>query len=123
MANTFSVPIIPDRMYFKIGEVCKIAGIKPYVLRYWETEFEALSPQKSKANQRVYEKKDIETVLLIKQLLWQERYSIEGARLKIKELKREQRSKRFTEAKSTANVKLQQVKQELKDLVRVLRSN
>ena len=62
MANTFSVPIIPDRMYFKIGEVCKIAGIKPYVLRYWETEFEALSPQKSKANQRVYEKKDIETI-------------------------------------------------------------
>ena len=118
MANTFSVPIIPDRMYFKIGEVCKIAGIKPYVLRYWETEFEALSPQKSKANQRVYEKKDIETVLLIKQLLWQERYSIEGARLKIKELKREQRSKRFTEAKSTANVKLQQVKQAIIGLLR-----
>ena len=119
----FIYPHIPDRMYFKIGEVCKIAGIKPYVLRYWETEFDMISPQKSKANQRVYEKKDIESILLIKQLLWGERYSIEGAKLKLKELKRDQRSKRLSEGKSTANVKLSKVKNELKDLVRFLRSN
>lgn len=119
----FYSPPIPDRMYFKIGEVCKIAGIKPYVLRYWETVFDLISPQKSKANQRVYEKKDIENVLLIKRLLWNERYSIAGAKQRIKELKQEHRAKRLSEEKSPANLKLDQVKEELKELIRLLRSN
>ncbi len=123
MRKDFSNPPIPDRMYFKIGEVCKITGIKPYVLRYWETEFDLISPEKSKANQRVYQRRDIESVLLIKQLLWSERYSIEGARQKLKELKREQRSKRLSETKSEATLKLTKVKQELKDLIRFIRSN
>ncbi len=71
---------IPSKMAFKIGEVADIVGVKPYVLRYWETEFEALRPQKSKSNQRVYHRRDVETALLIKTLLHKERYSIEGAR-------------------------------------------
>lgn len=72
--------VIPNKMAFKIGEVAKLLGVKPYVLRYWETEFSALSPKKSKNNQRIYQKKDVERALLIKALLYQERYSIEGAR-------------------------------------------
>lgn len=116
-------PQIPDRMYFKIGEVSKITQVAPYVLRYWETEFETLSPQKSKAKQRVYEKRDIENILMIKRLLWKERFSIEGARQKLKELKRENRSKREAASKAPEVQKLRRVKNELKDLIRFLRSN
>ncbi len=81
--------VIPDKMAFKIGEVADISGLKPYVLRYWESEFEALSPQKSAFNQRMYSRRDVETVLLIKKLLYEERFSIAGAKRKIKELRKE----------------------------------
>jgi len=81
--------IIPDKMAFKIGEVAEIAGLKTYVLRYWETEFDALNPQKSAFNQRMYSRRDVETVLLIKKLLYDEKFSIAGAKRKIKELRRE----------------------------------
>jgi DNA-binding transcriptional MerR regulator len=81
--------IIPDRLFFKIGDVAELADVKPYVLRYWETEFPMIAPQKSQAGQRVYRRRDVETVLLIKELLYKERYSIEGARKRIKELRKE----------------------------------
>lgn len=81
--------MVPDRMAFKIGDVAEIAAIKPYVLRYWESEFDALNPQKSSYNQRVYSKRDVETVLLIKKLLYDEKFSIAGAKKKIKELRKE----------------------------------
>lgn len=123
MAKDFVIPHIPDRMYFKIGEVCKISGIKPYILRYWETEFDILLTSKSKANQRMYERKDIENILLIKKLLWQDRYSIEGAKKRLKELKQEKRATRLQEEKSDSSIKLSQVKDELKDLIRYIRSN
>lgn len=80
---------IPEKAFFRIGEVAKIVGVKPYVLRYWESEFSLLKPQKSRSQQRVYRRSDVESVLLVKHLLYAERYSIEGARLRIKELKRE----------------------------------
>lgn len=80
---------VPDKMAFKIGDVADIVGLKPYVLRYWETEFDALNPQKSAFNQRVYSKRDVETVLLIKKLLYDEKFSIAGAKKKIRELRRE----------------------------------
>jgi len=70
---------IPDKIFFKIGEVSDIAGVKPYVLRYWETEF-SIVPQKSKSGQRLYRRKDIERILLIKRLLYQEGFTIVGAR-------------------------------------------
>ena len=79
---------IPDKMAFKIGEVADIAGVKSYVLRYWETEFDALKPKKSKHNQRMYHRKDIENVLMIKKLLYRDRFSIEGARKALRGLKR-----------------------------------
>jgi DNA-binding transcriptional MerR regulator len=81
--------IIPDKMAFKIGEVAEIAALKTYVLRYWETEFDALNPQKSAFNQRMYSRRDVETVLLIKKLLYDEKFSIAGAKRKIKELRKE----------------------------------
>lgn len=116
-------PQIPDRLYFKIGEVSQLTGVETYVLRYWETEFDELKPDKSKANQRVYEKRDIENILRIKQLLWKERFSIEGARQRLKELKKEHRKMRASEENSPANQKLKTLKRELKDLVQFCRSN
>jgi DNA-binding transcriptional MerR regulator len=71
---------IPDRLYFRIGDVCRLTGLQPYVLRYWESEFRALSPKKSGSNQRLYRRKDVEQVLEIKHLLYDEKFTIEGAR-------------------------------------------
>jgi DNA-binding transcriptional MerR regulator len=79
---------IPDRLYFRIGDVAELIGVKPYVLRYWESEFPMISPEKSPSGQRVYRRTDVETVMLIKQLLYTERYSIEGARKRISELRK-----------------------------------
>lgn len=70
----------PDKLFYKIGEVSRIVDVEPYVLRYWETEFPFLRPRKNKSGQRVYVKKDIELLLTIKNLLYQERYTIEGVR-------------------------------------------
>lgn len=71
---------IPNKLYFKIGEVARLTGVKPYVLRYWETEFNGLGPKKSGTNQRQYRRKDVELVLEIKRLLYEKRFTIEGAR-------------------------------------------
>ncbi len=79
---------IPDKLYFKIGEVAKIIGVKPYVLRYWETEFPDIAPGKSKTNQRLYKRKEVERILQIKELLYREKYTIEGARKRLKSLAR-----------------------------------
>ena len=86
---------IPDRIYFKIGDVAELIGVKPYVLRYWETEFPMISPQKSNTGQRVYRRTDVETVVMIKELLYEERYSIEGARKRIRELRKDGELKSF----------------------------
>jgi DNA-binding transcriptional MerR regulator len=83
---------VPDKSYFRIGEVAQVTGVKPYVLRYWETEFKAMIPPKSRSNQRMYRRKDIETVLRIKRLLYKERFTIEGARKRLSELQRGPRS-------------------------------
>ena len=71
---------IPDKLYFRIGEVARLAGIKPYVLRFWETEFPSLGPKKSGTGHRLYRRKEVELVLEIKRLLYEKRFTIEGAR-------------------------------------------
>src|ERR1700722_7281908 len=71
---------IPDKLYFRIGEVARLAGIKPYVLRFWETEFPSLGPKKSGTGHRLYRRKEVEMVLEIKRLLYEKRFTIEGAR-------------------------------------------
>jgi DNA-binding transcriptional MerR regulator len=73
----------PDKLFYKIGEVSRIVGVEPYVLRYWETEFSFLKPRKNKSGQRVYIKKDVELLLAIRKLLYQERYTIEGVRKRL----------------------------------------
>ncbi|MFQ5768496.1 MAG: MerR family transcriptional regulator [Acidobacteriota bacterium] len=74
---------IPDKPNFKIGEVCRLTDTQPYVLRFWESEFPTLAPQKSRSGQRIYQRRDIETVLQIKHLLYEESYTISGARKKL----------------------------------------
>ena len=75
-----SAPEIPNKLYFRIGEVSRLLGVEPHVLRYWETEFPALRPKKGGTGQRLYRRKDVETALEIKRLLYERRYTIEGAR-------------------------------------------
>lgn len=78
---------IPDRFGFKIGDVADLLGIKQYVLRYWEEEFEILKPKKASNNQRLYTKKDVENAFLIRKLLYRDKFSIEGARQALKDVK------------------------------------
>src|SRR5437660_6488987 len=73
-------PEIPDKLYFKIGEVSDLLGVEPYVLRYWESEFPVLSPKKSGTGHRLYRRKDVELLLRIRHLLYEKRFTIEGAR-------------------------------------------
>ncbi|AXA37190.1 MAG: hypothetical protein KatS3mg130_0329 [Candidatus Sumerlaea sp.] len=78
---------IPDKLFYRINEVAAITGLKPYVLRYWETEFPMLSPEKDENEQRRYRKSDIELILQIKKLLYEEGYTIAGARKRLKQLR------------------------------------
>jgi DNA-binding transcriptional MerR regulator len=94
---------IPDRFGFKIGDVADLLGIKQYVLRYWEEEFEILKPKKASNNQRLYTKKDVENAFLIRKLLYRDKFSIEGARQALKDVKFQLKkdkefSKDFTQA-------------------------
>jgi DNA-binding transcriptional MerR regulator len=74
---------IPQKLFFKIGEVCELAGVQAHVLRYWETEFPMLAPQKNRAGQRTYRRRDVEMALRIKELLYDEQYTIAGAKKKL----------------------------------------
>lgn len=78
-------PRIPDKLYFKIGEVADIVGVKPHVLRYWESEFSRFRPAKSTKNQRLYRRQDIELVLKVKDLLYNQGFTIAGAKKKLRE--------------------------------------
>jgi DNA-binding transcriptional MerR regulator len=86
-------PEIPDKLYFKIGEVSDLLGVEPYVLRYWETEFTALSPKKSGTGHRLYRRKDVELLLRIKHLLYDKKFTIEGARQSLHEASRGPKSR------------------------------
>jgi len=74
---------IPEKLFFKIGEVCQLAGVQAHVLRYWESEFSLLAPQKNRAGQRVYRKRDVEMALRIKELLYEDQYTIAGAKKRL----------------------------------------
>lgn len=84
-----SLVLIPNRTYFRIGDVASLLGLKPYVIRFWEGEFPFLAPDKASSGQRVYRRTQIESLVLVKHLLHVERYSIEGAKKKLTELRRE----------------------------------
>ncbi len=73
----------PSKLFYRIGEVSRLTGLEPYVLRYWETEFPQLRPEKGKSGQRIYKKKDLENILRVKQLLYDDGYTIAGAKKKL----------------------------------------
>ncbi len=75
---------LPDKLYFRIGEVAEIVGVEPHVLRYWETEFRSIRPEKSRKGQRIYSRRDVETLLKVKELLYGHRYTIAGAKRKLR---------------------------------------
>jgi DNA-binding transcriptional MerR regulator len=85
---------IARKVYYSIGEVCDLTGLKPHVLRYWETQFEVLNPTKNRAGNRVYRSKDIELVLLVKHLLYEKKYTIEGANKRLAEMRSRASSRR-----------------------------
>ncbi len=80
---------IAKKVYYAIGEVCDLTGLKPHVLRYWESQFDVLNPTKNRAGNRVYRAKEIEVVLLVKHLLYEQKYTIEGAKQRLQEMKSE----------------------------------
>jgi len=105
---------IPDnRRYFRIGEASRIVGVEPYVLRYWENEFPQLRPRRADSRQRTYQKKDLETLLEIKRLLYEERMTIEGAKLRLTRGKEERAT--------PANPFLDEIKGELRKILESLR--
>jgi DNA-binding transcriptional MerR regulator len=77
-------PSRPNKLFYRIGEVSRITGLEPYVLRYWETEFAHLRPEKRKSGQRLYTNKDLENILMVKQLLYRDGYTISGAKKKLR---------------------------------------
>ena len=107
-------PELPDKLYFKIGEVAKLVGVKPYVLRYWESEFSIVKPGKTTSRHRLYRRKDVETLLEIRRLLHVERYTIEGAKRRLRET-----GKPTTSAPDPIQI-LASVRAELTDLCRLL---
>jgi DNA-binding transcriptional MerR regulator len=112
---------LPDKIYFKIGEVSEILGVEPYVLRYWETEFELLKPSKAPSRHRLYKKRDVELLLDIKRLLYTEGFTIEGARKKLKEAKKEEKHQlRLPLADQKYRNALVKVKKELESLRKLL---
>jgi len=90
LARRASAPVdpnaIPDKPFFKIGEAARLCALKPYVLRYWETEFHSIKPQKTRSRQRLYRRQDVELLLRIRNLLYDQRFTIEGARSRLREL-------------------------------------
>ena len=93
---------IPSKLFFKIGEVCELTDTQPYVLRYWESEFPALAPAKNNSGQRIYRRRDIETILRIKTLLYEEGFTIAGAKKKLElEMKEQAKGASVTPAPQT----------------------
>ncbi len=116
-------PEIPDKLYFKIGEVSILLGVEAYVLRYWETEFAVLSPKKSGTGHRLYRRKDVELLLRIKHLLYDRKFTIEGARQRLHE---EARTPKVRAPKSPqrdlfANDPLPEVRRELAEILEMLK--
>jgi DNA-binding transcriptional MerR regulator len=114
--------VIPDKLYFRIGEVSRLCGLPSYVLRFWETEFPLLKPSKSGTGQRMYRKLDVENVLKIKKLLYDQGFTIAGARQQLRaEIKRKQTPLPFA-VPPTGRTELKQVRQGLREILGILSS-
>jgi DNA-binding transcriptional MerR regulator len=116
-------PEIPDKLYFKIGEVSEILGVEPYVLRYWETEFPQLMPKKSGSGHRLFRRKDVELLLRIKHLLYEKRYTIEGARQTLQTEGRasKPRAPKRSQQELFSNDPLPEIRRELGEILQLLK--
>ncbi len=113
-------PSIPDKLFFKIGEVAEIVEVEQHVLRYWEDEFDFLKPSKNKSGQRLYQKKDIEMVLEIKRLLYTELFTIAGAKKKLKESKKNSAQLEFAYNREEFLAWKKKLKQDLNSILKML---
>jgi DNA-binding transcriptional MerR regulator len=104
--------IIPEKTYFRIGEVSKIVNVEPYVIRYWETEFRTISPVRTKTAQRLYRKKDVQELLTIKDLLYSQRFTIDGAKKQLYKT----RGNSEPETKTSEKKMLNLIKRELQQI-------
>lgn len=112
-------PADPVQEYFSIGEVCDLTGLRPHVLRYWESQFRFLSPTKNRSGNRVYQRREVDLIMLVKHLLYTEKYTIEGARQKVDEHRKSMDLKQA--ARGALNVEaLESLEAELRELVEVL---
>ena len=112
---------LPDKLYFKIGEVASLVGVQPYVLRYWESEFSVVRPSKTRSKHRLYRRRDVETLLQIKHLLHDERFTIEGARRRLKTLQKEERRQiESPQGDRAYRTVLSQLRKEIESLHRML---
>jgi DNA-binding transcriptional MerR regulator len=120
-----AAPEIPDKLYFKIGEVSELLGVEPYVLRYWETEFTVLSPKKSGTGHRLYRRKDVELLLRIKHLLRDKRFTIEGARQSLQAEAKAPKPRavkpRESQQELFATDPLPEIRRELADILQLLK--
>jgi len=103
---------IPEKVYFRIGEVSKIVNVEPYVIRYWETEFRTVSPVRTKTAQRLYRKRDVQELLKIKNLLYSQRFTIDGAKKQLYKI----RGNSESEAKNSEKQTLNLIRQELQKI-------
>jgi DNA-binding transcriptional MerR regulator len=116
-----ATPEIPDKFYFKIGEVSRILGVKPYVLRFWESEFR-IAPTKNNSHHRVYRRQDVELLIEIKRLLYEERFTIEGAREKLKNCaKNRQQQLPMELAENRYKLELRKIKKDLAQIYTILK--
>jgi DNA-binding transcriptional MerR regulator len=109
----------PVQEFFSIGEVCDLTGLKPHVLRYWESQFRFLNPAKNRSGNRVYQRREVELIQLVKHLLYTEKYTIEGARQKVDEHRKAGDLKRVSRAALNVEA-LGAAERELKDLLQLL---
>src|ERR1043166_5697070 len=116
-------PEIPDKLYFKIGEVSELLGVEPYVLRYWESEFPVLSPKKSGTGHRLYRRKDVELLLRIKHLLYEKKFTIEGARQTLHAESRAPKQKvaKIAQQELFSQDPLPEIRRELADILQMLK--
>ena len=111
---------IPEKPYFKIGEAARLCAVKPYVLRYWETEFRSVRPQKTRSQQRLYRRKDVELLLKIRELLYAQRFTIEGARARLREMGHDEGAPPPVPPPEIDRDALRSIKQGLLDLLRLV---
>jgi len=111
----------PVQEFFSIGEVCDLTGLKAHVLRYWESQFRFLSPAKNRSGNRVYQRKEIELILLVKHLLYTEKYTIDGARQKLNDHRKAGELRRISREALSVET-LAAMEEELRDLLRLLES-